>query len=75
MWKNKEDDRVVFVDKRREIISFLNREKERILEINPDIQADFTNLPFADKTFKLVVFDPPHLIKAGDNSWLVKKFC
>lgn len=22
----------------------------------------------------MVVFDPPHLVKVGDNSWLIKKY-
>lgn len=47
---------------------------KRPLVINPDIQADFTNLPFPDQTFSLVVFDPPHLIKIGKESWLAKKY-
>ena len=57
-----------------------NRELEdtlcdgRKLEIKPDVIADFRNMPFGDKSFKLVVFDPPHLIKAGENSWLAKKY-
>jgi len=46
----------------------------RHLEINPDIQMDFRNMPFADGQFKLVVFDPPHLIKAGKQSWLALKY-
>ena len=46
----------------------------RNISIKPDTVCDFTHLPFADSTFKLVVFDPPHLIKAGDNSWLVAKY-
>lgn len=46
----------------------------RNLEIKPDIIGDFRNIPFPDNTFHLVVFDPPHLIKVGDNSWLVKKY-
>lgn len=29
--------------------------------------ADFTKLPFADNTFKLVVFDPPHLVHNADT--------
>jgi tRNA G10 N-methylase Trm11 len=36
--------------------------------------ADFTNLPFADKQFKLVVFDPPHLKRAGETSWIKLKY-
>lgn len=46
----------------------------RKLEVNPDIVADFRDIPYPDKSFKLVVFDPPHLIKAGENSWLAKKY-
>lgn len=42
--------------------------------IAPDIQCDFTNLPFADETFSLVVFDPPHLKHVGENAWLRKKY-
>lgn len=35
---------------------------------------DFTDMPYPDKSFKCVIFDPPHLIQGGDNSWLVKKY-
>ena len=31
-------------------------------------------MPFDDESFYLVVFDPPHLLKAGQNSWLAKKY-
>lgn len=46
----------------------------RTLNINPDVIADFRNMPFDDNSFYLVVFDPPHLLKAGENSWLAKKY-
>lgn len=46
----------------------------RKLIVNPDIVADFRNIPFPDESFYLVVFDPPHLIRAGANSWLAKKY-
>lgn len=36
--------------------------------------GDFRNMPFDDDSFYMVVFDPPHLIRGGDNSWLVKKY-
>ena len=57
-----------------------NREYEDILcdgrklEVNPDIIGDFRKIPFEDSTFKLVIFDPPHLIKVGEKSWLAKKY-
>ena len=42
--------------------------------IDPDLQADFTALPFPDESFSVVVFDPPHLVRNGRNSWLAKKY-
>lgn len=46
----------------------------RQLSINPDVIGDFRNIPYEDNSFKLVIFDPPHLVKAGENSWLAKKY-
>lgn len=46
----------------------------RSLEVNPDIEMDFRNMPFNCGQFKLVVFDPPHLIRAGKQSWLAMKY-
>lgn len=57
-----------------------NRELEtklcdgRKLIVKPDIIADFRNMPFDDESFYLVVFDPPHILKAGEESWLAKKY-
>lgn len=57
-----------------------NRELEDILcdgrklVIKPDIVGDFRNMPFSNDTFNLVVFDPPHLLKVGENAWIVKKY-
>lgn len=45
------------------------------MDVDPDIMCDFTNLPFDDETFSLVVFDPPHLKnRLGENAWLLKKY-
>ena len=46
----------------------------RTLNISPDIEVDFRDMPFPDNSFKLVVFDPPHLNKLGANSWMAKKY-
>ena len=70
-WFEKNHPDVVYMD---------NRELEtvlcdgRTLNIKPDIVADFRNIPFPDETFYLVVFDPPHLVRAGENSWLAAKY-
>lgn len=70
-WFNRNHPNTVYMD---------NRELEdtlcdgRKLYINPDIVADFRNIPYSDNSFKLIAFDPPHLIQAGDKSWLAKKY-
>lgn len=37
----------------------------RITFVHPDTTYDFKDLPFDDRTFHHVVFDPPHLIAEG----------
>lgn len=71
MWFNKQNSQVVFGDKRNESHILCDG---RALEITPDIELDFTKLPFYDNSFSLVVFDPPHLVRAGKNGWLAKKY-
>ena len=46
----------------------------RQLIVAPDLVADFRNMPFEDESFYMVVFDPPHLVKVGEDSWLAKKY-
>lgn len=70
-WFDKKNPNVDFCDIRTLDTTLCDGRK---LEINPDIVADFTQLPFKDNTYNLVVFDPPHLIRVGDNSWLAKKY-
>ena len=70
-WFDKQNPDVVFMDN-RELDDVLCDGRKLI--IKPDVLADFRAIPFPDKSFKLVVFDPPHLISAGENSWLAKKY-
>lgn len=70
-WFNKKKEDVIFMDI-RELEDILS--DGRKLEVKPDIIGDFRDIPFDDETFHMVVFDPPHLIKAGEKSWLVKKY-
>ena len=70
-WFDKNNKNTIYMD---------NRETEerlcdgRILKIKPNVKGDFRNIPFKDNTFCLVVFDPPHLKKVGEKSWLAKKY-
>lgn len=73
-WFNKENPDVLFMDKRSEILTAKDRDKTRTIEVKPDLVADFTNMPFDDETFNMVVFDPPHLKTLGKTSWMAKKY-
>ncbi len=76
-WFNREHPQAVYVDKRRERHELNDKSSKggkRLLVINPDLQADFTCLPFPNNYFSLVVFDPPHLVNNGKNGWLAKKY-
>lgn len=70
-WFDREHEDVVFGDKRRETQTLCDG---RTLRVEPDVLLDFTALEFADGTFKLVVFDPPHLHTAGEKSWMAAKY-
>lgn len=70
-WFNRQHSDVLYMDI-RQINETLS--DGRKLEVKPDVVADFRNMPFADNSFYLVVFDPPHLLKAGEGSWLAKKY-
>ncbi|MCW0953207.1 SAM-dependent methyltransferase [Weissella ceti] len=77
MWPSKKNELAVFVDKRFEAIKFVDRGYIREHEVFPDIQADWSDingLPFMSGSFHQVIFDPPHLLRAGPNSWLRKKY-
>lgn len=79
MWFNSQDQRCLFGDKRSETIVVTDNSKgnhsgKRVLSIAPDTLMDFRSMPFDDETFPLVVFDPPHLVHAGQRSWLAAKY-
>ncbi|MDE5603861.1 MAG: class I SAM-dependent methyltransferase [Helicobacter sp.] len=61
-YADKENPNVLFCDKRE--------------EVNPNQILDFTNLPFLDESFSLVIFDPPHIAhnKGSEKSILVRKY-
>lgn len=54
MWKNKIPPNWVFMDKK--------------IEVKPDIQATWENLPFRDNIFNCVLFDPPHIVLWGTGT-------
>lgn len=73
-WFNKNEPHTTYMDNRSDSNKYRDRDYIRSVVVNPDIVADFRNMPFSNDTFDLVIFDPPHLIKAGDHSWLKMKY-
>ena len=70
-WFDKENPHVTFMDCREE---YEELDSGHVINIKPDIVGDFRDMPFEDNAYDFVVFDPPHLLRAGDNSWLAKKY-
>lgn len=70
-WFDKADPRALFIDNRTVETTLCDGRK---FEVKPDIIADFRSLPFPDASFPLIVFDPPHLLHAGKDSWLAAKY-
>jgi len=78
MWLDKQDPRAIFGDRRSETITVTDRthrtDGTRTLRIEPDVLLDFRALPYPANSFRLVAFDPPHLVRAGPRSWLAAKY-
>lgn len=68
---DKQNPDVVFMDIRSEEHELCDGRK---LEVRPNLLGDFRSMPFDDNTFNMVLFDPPHLERAGKNSWMFKKY-
>lgn len=71
MWHDKKDGRILAFDCRRERLELCDG---RIYDVDPDVVGDFRALPFPDESFYHVIFDPPHLLNAGEKGWLRKKY-
>lgn len=77
IWFNKNHPNALYCDRRNEEYELYFGKGHtglRKCSVHPDVQCDFTKLPFEDNSFSLVVFDPPHLTRAGETAWLVKKY-
>ena len=78
IWFDKNHPAALYCDKRKETYQGYWKSGDckstRNCIVDPDVVCDFTALPFPDNSFPLVVFDPPHLTRAKDTAWLVKKY-
>ncbi len=64
-WYEKKLPFVTFQDIRAGIKEYSGGRKIRI---EPNHVGNVTSMDFADETFDLVIFDPPHMIRAGKTS-------
>lgn len=72
MWFDKKHPNVLYIDIRKEEKGFVKGRPD--LNIQPDMIADFRNLPFADRSFKLIAWDPPHSMTFGKTSIMAAKY-
>jgi len=65
---DKKDSRVLFGDIREGSFSFVDsRGSCHSFDVSPDYLGSVTKLPFSDGSFKMVVFDPPHLVCSSSS--------
>ncbi len=75
IWFNKNNPLALYCDRRKEEyhVATTNGGTKNIV-VSPDVVCDFTNLPFDDNTFSLVVFDPPHVENLPKDSLMNKLY-
>lgn len=73
-WYTKENEAVLYMDVREvEKGAFANGWNPN-WSVSPDVVADFRNMPFPDGRFKLIVYDPPHLISGSMKGVINTKY-
>lgn len=70
-WYEKDLPMVTFQDVRAGVKEYSGGRKIRI---EPNHVGNVTNMDFEDETFDVVIFDPPHMVRAGKTSWLNIKY-
>lgn len=82
IWFQKKEPHTIYCDKRREeweddfgkTLRADGKQMHRHLVIDPDVLCDFTNLPFDNCLFSLIIFDPPHIENLSQSSWMRKSY-
>jgi len=73
-WFDKENPDVLFADRRIMEPKVVGSGKDaRVRKCLPDKIMDFRNMDLPDNSFRLVVFDPPHLF-LGENSFMAQSY-
>lgn len=72
MWFDKKNPLAFYIDARNIDEGFVAARPK--YSVKPDEVMDFRAMRFADETFYLTVFDPPHLNRAGAKSYMAAKY-
>jgi len=70
-WHNKNHPKTIYVDNRKRDKGHCEGKPNH--EVNPDYIMDFRKLDFPDNTFKLVIFDPPHIFAPEEDTCVMTK--
>ena len=71
-WFNKQHPNTIYQDIRKRDKGHTKDRPNH--KINPDVIGDFREMNYANNSFKLVVFDPPHLITKPESCIIAKKY-
>lgn len=71
-WFDKKHPNTIYLDKREREKGF--DDFRPTFCIKPDMIADFRDLPFEDKSFKMVIMDPPHIIAKEESFRMVRYY-
>jgi hypothetical protein len=72
IWFQKQQTNTIYIDNQPRAKGIIKQRPNFSCE--PDIIMDFTDLKFIDKTFKMVVWDPPHMLELNKTSQMRKKY-
>lgn len=73
-WYDKQNDDTLFMDNRQVEKGAFNNNWNPNWCVQPDLVADFRHMPFEDASFKMVIYDPPHLTSGSEKSVINKKY-
>jgi len=73
-WWNKDNDAVLYADNRMVAKGAFANNWNPNWCVTPNSIHDFRAMPYRDKTFKMVVFDPPHLTSGSEGSVINTKY-
>ena len=68
-WFDKNNLHTLYVDCRRAAPGHVPLRPKHTVQ--PDELVDFRSMPYSDKAFKLILFDPPHMLKRNGKEGLM----